>query len=138
MTDQAPVVIAIAIGKPELADRLSALLADVPGVRLAAPGEPADAALVIPDEPEPGPDVASNAARTRRAGAHRRGSVEQGDRAAPRDLGSHGEVSHRLAARSNSTRRVGQKPWRKARGSARSAFRHPARIGLAIGGGTDA
>ena len=58
MTDEAPVVIAIAIGKPELADRLSALLADVPGVRLATPGEPADAALVIPDEPEPGPDVA--------------------------------------------------------------------------------
>jgi DNA-binding CsgD family transcriptional regulator len=34
------------------------LLADVPGLRLAAPGEPADAALVIPNEPEPGPDVA--------------------------------------------------------------------------------
>ena len=39
-------------------DRLTALLADVPGLRLAAPGEPADAALVIPGDPEPGPDVA--------------------------------------------------------------------------------
>jgi len=37
---------------------LTALLADVPGLRLAAPGEPADAALVIPGGPEPGPDVA--------------------------------------------------------------------------------
>ena len=54
MTDEAPVVIAIEIGRPELADRLSAVLADVPGLRLAAPGEPADAALVIPNEPEPG------------------------------------------------------------------------------------
>jgi DNA-binding CsgD family transcriptional regulator len=50
-------VVAIEIGEPELADRLTALLADVPGLRLAAPGEPADAALVIPGEPEPGPDV---------------------------------------------------------------------------------
>ena len=49
---------AIEIGEPELADRLTTLLADVPGLRLAAPGEPADAALVIPGEPEPGPDVA--------------------------------------------------------------------------------
>jgi DNA-binding CsgD family transcriptional regulator len=59
MTDEPPVVvIAVAIGEPELADRLTALLADVPGLRLAAPGEPADAALVVPDEPELGPDVA--------------------------------------------------------------------------------
>jgi DNA-binding CsgD family transcriptional regulator len=59
MTGAAPVVVvAIEIGEPELADRLAALLADVPGLRLAAPGEPADAALVIPGEPEIGPDVA--------------------------------------------------------------------------------
>jgi DNA-binding CsgD family transcriptional regulator len=59
MTSEPPVVvIAIAIGEPKLADRLSALLADVPGLRLAAPGEPADAVLVAPGEPEPGPDVA--------------------------------------------------------------------------------
>jgi DNA-binding CsgD family transcriptional regulator len=50
------VVVAIEIGEPKLADRLTALLADVPGLRLAASGEPADAALVIPGEP--GPDVA--------------------------------------------------------------------------------
>jgi len=59
MTAEPPVVVvAIEIGEPELADRLTALLADVPGLRLAAPGEPADAALVIPGDPEPGPDVA--------------------------------------------------------------------------------
>ena len=58
MTDEPPVVVALEIGEPKLADRLTALLADIPGLRLAAPGEPADAALVIPGEPEPGPDVA--------------------------------------------------------------------------------
>jgi Bacterial regulatory proteins, luxR family len=52
-------VVAIEIGEPALADRLTVLLGDIPGLRLAAPGEPADAALVIPDEPEPGPDVTS-------------------------------------------------------------------------------
>jgi DNA-binding CsgD family transcriptional regulator len=49
-------VVAIEIGEPELADRLAALLADVPGLRLAAPGEPADATLVAGSEPAP--DVA--------------------------------------------------------------------------------
>jgi hypothetical protein len=48
-------VVAIEIGEPELADRLTALLADVPGLRLAAPGEPADAALVIPATLSRGP-----------------------------------------------------------------------------------
>jgi DNA-binding CsgD family transcriptional regulator len=52
------VVVGIEIAEPELADRLAALLADVPGLRLAAPGEPADAALVVPGEPEPESDVA--------------------------------------------------------------------------------
>jgi DNA-binding CsgD family transcriptional regulator len=42
----APIVVAIEIGEGALADRLAALLADVPGLRLAAPGERADAALV--------------------------------------------------------------------------------------------
>jgi DNA-binding CsgD family transcriptional regulator len=48
MTDEppAPVVVAIEIGEPGLADRLAALLADVPGLRLAAPGEPSDVTLV--------------------------------------------------------------------------------------------
>ena len=41
------VVIAIDVEEPRLADRLSALLAGVPGVRLAAPGEQADAALIV-------------------------------------------------------------------------------------------
>jgi len=42
-----PVVIALAVGDADLADRLAALLADVPGLRLAAVGEPADVTLVV-------------------------------------------------------------------------------------------
>ena len=56
-----PVVIAIEIGETELADRLAALLADVPGLRLAAPGEPADAALVAGRQTTPDPEVALTA-----------------------------------------------------------------------------
>lgn len=44
----APVVIALEIKAPELAERLAALLAGVPGLRLVGRGEPADAALVVP------------------------------------------------------------------------------------------
>ena len=60
MSDEAlpALVIAIEIGEPELADRFAALLADVPGLRLAAPlAEPSDATLVVPGDPPPGPDV---------------------------------------------------------------------------------
>ena len=42
----AAIVVAIEVGEGALADRLAALLADVPGLRLAEPGEAADAALV--------------------------------------------------------------------------------------------
>jgi len=41
-----PVVIALAIRNAVLADRVAALLADVPGLRLAACGEPADVTVV--------------------------------------------------------------------------------------------
>ena len=59
MTGEPPIVaIAIEISEPQLADRLAALLADVPGLRLAAPGEHADATLVVLGEPSPAPDVA--------------------------------------------------------------------------------
>jgi DNA-binding CsgD family transcriptional regulator len=44
------IVIALAVDNPELADRLTTLLADVPGLRLAAPGERADVSLVGPDD----------------------------------------------------------------------------------------
>ena len=47
-----PVVIAIAVDDFVLADRLAALLAEVPGLRLAADGEASDARLVtsvLPD-----------------------------------------------------------------------------------------
>jgi DNA-binding CsgD family transcriptional regulator len=53
--DQGPIVVALEIGEPVLADRLVALLADLPGLRLAAPGEPADAVLTLP-EPSPSLD----------------------------------------------------------------------------------
>ncbi len=60
MNDEpAPVlVVAIEIGEGALADRLAALLADVPGLRLAAPGEPADAALVAARDRPQASDVA--------------------------------------------------------------------------------
>ncbi|HUZ63553.1 MAG TPA: helix-turn-helix transcriptional regulator [Acetobacteraceae bacterium] len=44
-----PLVIALRIGDPALADRLAALLAEVPGLRLARADEAADAALVSLD-----------------------------------------------------------------------------------------
>ena len=51
------VVIALAIGEAGLADRLAALLADIPGLRLVAAGEVADAVLVMPGAaPSPDPD----------------------------------------------------------------------------------
>ncbi|MGY2048134.1 response regulator transcription factor [Methylobacterium sp. JK268] len=42
------VVIGLSVATPDLADRLVALLADVPGLRLARPGEAADAVLTLP------------------------------------------------------------------------------------------
>lgn len=47
------VIIAIAVGDPVLADRLAALLADVPGLRLVADGEASDVRLVAPDPAHP-------------------------------------------------------------------------------------
>jgi DNA-binding CsgD family transcriptional regulator len=41
-----PIVVAIKVENPALADRLTALLSDVPGLRLARANEPADIALV--------------------------------------------------------------------------------------------
>jgi DNA-binding CsgD family transcriptional regulator len=45
----APIVISISVADPSLADRLAAVLAEVPGVRLAGPGEAADVVLTLPD-----------------------------------------------------------------------------------------
>jgi DNA-binding CsgD family transcriptional regulator len=45
----ATIVIAIDVHESALSDRLAALLAEVPGVRLAAPGETADVVLVSAD-----------------------------------------------------------------------------------------
>ena len=49
MSAQGPIVIALMLADAELADQLAAILADVPALRLAAPGERADIALVDPD-----------------------------------------------------------------------------------------
>lgn len=46
-----PVVIAVEIEDEDLRERLTGLLAQLPGVRLAGPDEPADAALVAPPTP---------------------------------------------------------------------------------------
>ncbi|HVB66386.1 MAG TPA: helix-turn-helix transcriptional regulator [Acetobacteraceae bacterium] len=56
MTDRpasGPVIIAVDIGEAGLADRLAALLAGVPGLRLATAGEAADAVLVAPGRAPP-------------------------------------------------------------------------------------
>ena len=47
----APIVVALAVGDPALADRIAALLAGVAGLRLAVDGEPADVSLVTPERP---------------------------------------------------------------------------------------
>ena len=54
----AAIVVSIEVGEGALADRLAALLADVPGLRLAAPGEPADVSLVASSDRPREPDVA--------------------------------------------------------------------------------
>ncbi len=51
MDDPVSLIVAIAVDDPALADRLAMLLADVAGVRLAAPGETADVALIKPELP---------------------------------------------------------------------------------------
>jgi DNA-binding CsgD family transcriptional regulator len=51
-----PVVIAVAIDDPDLADRLAALLGGVTGLRLVARGEMADAILGLPEPQGPQSD----------------------------------------------------------------------------------
>jgi DNA-binding CsgD family transcriptional regulator len=47
-----PVAIALTVDDPVLADRLAAILGGVVGLRLVAPGEPADAVLATPEPRE--------------------------------------------------------------------------------------
>jgi DNA-binding CsgD family transcriptional regulator len=54
----AAIVVGIEVGEGVLADRLAALLADVPGLRLAAPGELADVSLVAARDRTQASDVA--------------------------------------------------------------------------------
>jgi DNA-binding CsgD family transcriptional regulator len=46
-----PIVVAIEVGDPALADRLASLLAGVAGLKLAAPGEAASVTMVARDRP---------------------------------------------------------------------------------------
>ena len=41
------IVIAVEVDDPDLSDQLTSVLADLPGVRLAAPGEKADVRLLL-------------------------------------------------------------------------------------------
>ncbi len=52
----APVSVALDIKDPLLADRLAALLGGVSGLRMVAPGEPADALITAPESKEALPD----------------------------------------------------------------------------------
>jgi DNA-binding CsgD family transcriptional regulator len=49
-------VVAIALDNPQLSDRLAALLGAIAGLRLAAPGEASDVAIVASDRAERAPD----------------------------------------------------------------------------------
>ena len=123
MTNEPPVVVvAIDIGEPELADRLTALLADVPGLRLAAPGEVADAALVAPGEPEPGPDVALTPRELDVLALIAEGAS---NKAIARRLGFRSTRSNFTSplCSTSLTHRDGPRRWRRARGSERSGFR---------------
>jgi DNA-binding CsgD family transcriptional regulator len=64
-TPAPPVVIAIDLDDPELSDRLAALLGNVAGLRLAAPGEAADVAIVASEPAERAPDDFQLTARER-------------------------------------------------------------------------
>jgi DNA-binding CsgD family transcriptional regulator len=46
LSEPGPILVAIAVADAALADRLAALLSDVPGLRLAGPGEAAAVSLV--------------------------------------------------------------------------------------------
>ncbi|HYB08616.1 MAG TPA: LuxR C-terminal-related transcriptional regulator [Alphaproteobacteria bacterium] len=51
--DHGPIVIALDVGDADLADRLALLLAELPDVRLAAPGERGDVLVVSPERASP-------------------------------------------------------------------------------------
>lgn len=55
-TDARPIRLALAVADPELADRLAALLAAVPGTILVADGSTADAVVTSPDPERPDSD----------------------------------------------------------------------------------
>jgi DNA-binding CsgD family transcriptional regulator len=61
----APVVIAIALDDPQLSDRLAALLGAIAGLRLAAPGESSDVAIIASGPAQRAPDDFQLTARER-------------------------------------------------------------------------
>lgn len=52
MSEAEPIVVSVEIDDPALADRIVALLGSVPGLRLAAPGEAANFALISRERPK--------------------------------------------------------------------------------------
>jgi len=64
-TPSPPVVIAIDLDDPELSDRLAALLGNVAGLRLAAPGEAADVMITASEPAERGANDFQLTARER-------------------------------------------------------------------------
>ncbi|WP_024511022.1 helix-turn-helix transcriptional regulator [Bradyrhizobium sp. ARR65] len=52
MSEPEPIVLAVEIDDPVLADRLASLLGGVAGLRLATPGETANVAVVLRDLPK--------------------------------------------------------------------------------------
>lgn len=56
MRDAAEIVLALRVGDPALAERLSEILGAVPGLRLVPEGEPADATVLDEAGPAPEPD----------------------------------------------------------------------------------
>ena len=71
-----PIRLTLDIADAALADRLAALLADVPGLRLVGPGEAADAAVVLPAARRLcGWRHPTDTARTRGSRAARRGGA---------------------------------------------------------------
>lgn len=54
--DSPPIILAVAVSDPDVAERLATLLAGVPGLLLVAAGQPADATIVSADAAPPASD----------------------------------------------------------------------------------
>ena len=99
----ATLVVALRLDDPALGDRVAALLGAVPGLRLAAPGEASDVAIIgsgmprDPVDPEAEPALTPRETEVLVLSGRRR--LQQGDRPPARHLGPHREVPRRPGAR---------------------------------------